>query len=61
MNNPGAVSVRECPAAAEKIRILRSRSLERRKTAETAGGNSETHAGDPVVTSDELSELLKEY
>jgi hypothetical protein len=60
MNNQGTISIQGYPAMVEKIRILRSHSLERRKTAETAGGTG-NQAGEPVVSSDELSELLKEY
>jgi hypothetical protein len=59
MSSQGSVSVREYPAAIDKMRILRSQSLERRKTAETSGGRGQ--AGEPVVSSDELSELLKEF
>jgi FMN phosphatase YigB (HAD superfamily) len=61
INSQGTLSIEDYPAIIEKIRILRSRSLERRRTAETAGGAPENHAGEPVVSSDELSELLKEY
>jgi hypothetical protein len=61
MNNQGTISIQEIPAAVEKIRILRSHSLERRKTAEIAGGASESQAGETVVSQDELSELLKEF
>jgi hypothetical protein len=61
MDSRGTFSIQSYPEIVEKIRILRSRSLERRKTAETAGGASEGQAGEPVVSSDELSELLKEY
>jgi hypothetical protein len=61
MNNQGTISARDYPAIIEKIRVLHSRSLERRRTAETAGGASGSQAGEPVVSPDELSELLKEY
>jgi hypothetical protein len=61
MNNQGTMSIRDYPAIVEKINILRSRSQERRRAAETAGGASASQAGEPVVSSDELSELLKEY
>jgi hypothetical protein len=61
MNNPGTISVREYPAATEKIRILRSRSMERRNTAGSAGGAVGSQVEEPVVSSDELSELLKEF
>jgi hypothetical protein len=57
----GTISVREYPLLIEKIRIHQSRSLERRRTAENAGGASGSQAGEPVVSSDELSELLKDY
>jgi hypothetical protein len=60
MNNRGTLSIEDYPAIVEKIHILRSRSLERRRTAETAGGASK-QAEEPVVSSDELSELLKEH
>ncbi|MDR1862804.1 MAG: hypothetical protein LBQ67_02670 [Treponema sp.] len=62
MNNQGTMSVREYPALIDKIRILGSRSLERRKTAEISGqAASEGQAEEPVVSPAELSELLKEY
>jgi hypothetical protein len=61
MNNQGSFSLETYPVVIEKIRILHHRSLERRKTAEIAGGASENQAGEPVVSSAELSELLKEY
>jgi hypothetical protein len=61
MNNQGTMSVQGYPEIIEKIRILRDRSQERRETAETAGGAFESKAGEPVVSSDELNELLKAY
>jgi hypothetical protein len=61
INNRGTISVQDYPAIVEKLRILHSRSQERRRNAETAGGTPESQAGEPVVSSDELSELLKEY
>jgi hypothetical protein len=61
MSSQGTISAQEYPAIVEKIRILQSRSQERRRTAETAGGVSGNQAGEPVVSPDELSELLKEY
>jgi hypothetical protein len=60
MGSRGTLSAEGYPGILEKLRILRSRSLERRRTAETADGASE-QAEEPVVSSDELSELLKEY
>jgi hypothetical protein len=61
INNQGTMSIRNYPAIVEKINILRSRSQERRRAAETAGDASAGQAEEPVVSSDELSELLKEY
>jgi hypothetical protein len=61
MGSQGTLSIQNRPEIIEKISILRSRSLERRRTAETAGGASEGQGEEPVVSSDELSELLKEY
>jgi hypothetical protein len=61
MNNQGTFSIEGYPVIVEKLRILRSHSLERRRTAETAGGASESQSGEPVVSSDELSELLKAH
>jgi hypothetical protein len=61
MGNQGTFSIQSYPAIVEKIRILRDRSQERRRTAETAGGASGIQAGEPVVSTYELSELLKEY
>jgi hypothetical protein len=60
INSQGNFSIEDYPGIVEKIRILQNRSLERRKTAEIAGGAS-GKAEEPVVSSDELSELLKEH
>lgn len=61
MANQGTISIQEYPLLMEKVRLHRSRSLERRKTAENAGGASDGQPGEPVVSPDELSELLKDY
>jgi hypothetical protein len=61
MNNRGTISARDYPVIIEKIQVLHNRSMERRKTAEAAGEASGSQAGEPVVSPDELSELLKEY
>ncbi|MDR1898462.1 MAG: hypothetical protein LBQ55_00465 [Treponema sp.] len=59
-NSAGTISAVQLPVIREKIMILRNHSLERRKTIDKSrdsGGKS----AEPLVSSDELSELLKDF
>ena len=55
----GGISIREIPAAKEKILACRNNSLQRQAAAEklSPAENSQPHS--PIVSSDEINELLK--
>ena len=59
LNHEGDLSIQEIPAIREKLIALRGASLERRKTAETLSSSGNNASGSPIVSSDELTELLK--
>jgi hypothetical protein len=59
LNGQGSISVQSFPSIRDRIMLLRTRSLERRKTAENAGSAAGNSHEEPVVSSDELNELLK--
>jgi hypothetical protein len=61
VNGPGAVSVSSYPVLKDKINILRDHALERRKVIEDHIGAAEVRPSEPVVSSDELNELLREF
>ena len=61
LNHEGSISIQEMPIIREKLITLRSASLERRKTAENLGSLESTTSGSPIVSSDELTELLKAF
>ena len=62
LNHDGSLSIREVPTIREKLIALRSASLERRKTAENLSSlESNASSGSPIVSSDELAELLKAF
>jgi hypothetical protein len=54
-----SISVAPFPMLRERITIVRNRSLERRKTADDSHSRSEGTT-EPLVSADELSELLKD-
>jgi hypothetical protein len=60
-NGSGTVSVASYPALREKIALIRERSLERQKTAEQSIGVDDAPAREPIVSSDELNELLRGF
>ncbi|WP_041611156.1 hypothetical protein [Treponema primitia] len=60
-NGPGTISVSSYPVLQDKIAILREHSLERRKTVEDHISTGETPSSEPVVSSDELNELLRDF
>ena len=61
LNHDGNISIREIPSIMEKITALRNSSLERRKTIEDLTPAEGSLDGSPIVSSDELTELLKAY
>ena len=61
LNHNGNISVREIPSIREKLSAFRNSSLERLKTAEDMSPVEDSLSGSPIVSSDELTELLKAY
>jgi hypothetical protein len=60
LNGEGTISVSKFPVIREKVTLLWSKALERRKTADSLSFSETDKASmDPVVSSDELNELLK--
>ena len=58
LNDERSLSVKEFPVFKDKIMILRTHSLERRKMAEKTESGGKT-SEEPLVSSNELNELLK--
>jgi len=62
LNHNGSLSTREIPSIREKLLAFRNASLERRKTAENLSPfEDSTVSGSPIVSSDEIAELLKAF
>jgi hypothetical protein len=61
LNSEWTISAQKYPAIRDKMSILRTRSLDRRKTAEIASAATGDFSMAPVVSSDELNELLKDF
>ena len=57
----GSFSIQEISSIKEKLIVLRNSSLERRKKAESLGSPESNTSGNPIVSSDELTELLKAF
>jgi hypothetical protein len=60
-NSPGNISAAQFPILKEKVSHLRDRSTGRRKTMDESRSISESSVTEPVVSSVELSELLKDF
>jgi hypothetical protein len=60
LDNPGTISAAQFPILKGKIVMLRKRSQDRLKAAENSRFQGEPALSEPVVSSLELSELLKE-
>ncbi|MDR0597690.1 MAG: hypothetical protein LBG14_04205 [Treponema sp.] len=60
-NGSGTVSAALYPALRERIGLLRECSLERQKAVEQRIRNEEPLPSEPVVSSDELNELLRDF
>jgi hypothetical protein len=61
LDSEGTISAREYPAIRDKMAILRTRSLDRRKMSENSAVAIGSFSEAPVVSSDELNELLKDF
>ena len=59
IDHEGNISVKESPELIEKLSSIRKNSLERRRIADKLGSPGEHISGSPIVSSDELTELLK--
>jgi hypothetical protein len=60
-NSAGNISAARFPILRENIGRLRDRSTGRKKTMDESGGLAEISATEPVVSSVELGELLKDF
>jgi hypothetical protein len=61
LDHNGNISIREIPAINDKITGFINSSLERRRTAENFNAAKESVHNSPIVSSDELTELLKAF
>ena len=57
----GNFSIRKIPSAGEKLAAIRQDSLERRRTAEMLGSTDDSQSENPIVSTIELTELLKAF
>jgi len=57
----GNICIREIPSISEKLTVFRNNSMERRRSIEEMGPSEGSRPGEPVVSSDELTELLKAF
>jgi hypothetical protein len=60
-NGPGALSVASFPALQEKVGLIREHSLERQQVIEQSFSIDKGPSSEPVVSSDELNELLRDF
>ena len=61
LEHDGNISIREIPPIQEKIRAFLDSSLERRRIAATLSPLGASVNGIPIVSTDELTELLKAF
>ena len=62
LDGSGSISIKKIPSLKEKMTILRKKSLDRRNTAETTGAAvTGDNPEEPVISSNELNELLKDF
>ena len=61
LGGSGSISALKNPEIKEKILLLRKNSLERRETAEAIGETATETPKEPVLSTSELNELLKEF
>ena len=61
LRHEGNISIREIPTISEKLLALQNGSMERQNTIDSMGNNKNPETDNPVVTKDELAELLKAF
>lgn len=61
LDHEGDFSVRDIPTISDKLTALRRNSQERRKIADNLSPVENVVPGSPVVSTDELTELLKAF
>ena len=61
LEHEGKISIREIPSIREKLAVCRNSSLQRRKVIEDLNSTPDNLVSEPVVGSDELTELLKAF
>ena len=61
LDSSGNISAAQFPVLKGKISILRKRSQDRQKAGENSRAQAEPSLSEPVVSSLELSELLKDF
>ena len=61
LDHEGNISVREIPAMREKLLVLKNGSLDRRKAIDNLSPAGDNPGTAPIVSSDELTELLKAF
>jgi hypothetical protein len=60
-NGSGTVSVTPYPVLRDKIALIREHTLERQKTIEQYISDEAVPSSEPMVSSDELNELLRDF
>ena len=61
LDHDGNISVNDIPSINEKLTAFRNNSAERRKSIENLKPTDDSRSGEPIVSSDELTELLKAF
>ena len=61
VDDSSGIFTQEIPALGDRISILQKASLERQETAETLSAAMGNYQEEPVISSDELNELLKDF
>jgi hypothetical protein len=59
LENNGNLSTRNVPSIQDKLGLCKNNSFERQKSAEKLSSLTANISGEPMVSSDELTELLK--
>jgi len=61
ISHEGNISIQEIPQEKEKLQVFRKNSLDRQRAAENLNPGSHHIPGSPIVSSDEITELLKAF
>jgi len=61
LDHNGNICIREIPSISEKLTAFRDNSMERRRSIEELGPSEGSRPDEPIVSSDELTELLKAF